>query len=66
MLSSSVLDRFKLGGYTAGVLNVKKAPRPMTNVVSALTARTQFGQIMRRAAAKNEASSWRAVASLPS
>ena len=26
----------------------------MTNVVSALTARTQFGQIMRRASAKNE------------
>ena len=26
----------------------------MTNVVSALTARTQFGQIMRRAEAKNE------------
>ena len=26
----------------------------MTNLVSALTARTQFGQIMRRAAAKNE------------
>ncbi|HXP83381.1 MAG TPA: type II toxin-antitoxin system Phd/YefM family antitoxin [Bryobacteraceae bacterium] len=26
----------------------------MTNVVSALTARTQFGQIMRRASQKNE------------
>ena len=26
----------------------------MTNVVSALTARTQFGQIMRRASSKNE------------
>ena len=33
---------------------MKKASKPMTNVVSALTARTQFGQIMRRAAAKNE------------
>src|SRR5271165_5036279 len=33
---------------------MKKAAHPMTNVVSALTARTQFGQIMRRAAAKNE------------
>ena len=32
---------------------MKKASR-MTNLVSALTARTQFGQIMRRAAAKNE------------
>jgi prevent-host-death family protein len=33
---------------------MKKAPTPMTNVVSALTARTQFGQIMRRASSKNE------------
>ncbi len=33
---------------------MKKAPKPMTNVVSALTARTQFGQIMRRASSKNE------------
>ena len=32
---------------------MKKASS-MTNLVSALTARTQFGQIMRRAAAKNE------------
>jgi prevent-host-death family protein len=28
--------------------------KPMTNVVSALTARTQLGQIMRRASKKNE------------
>ena len=35
-------------------LNMKKAPKAMTNVVSALTARKQFGQIMRRASAKNE------------
>ena len=33
---------------------MKKASKPMTNVVSALTARTQLGQIMRRAANKNE------------
>ena len=33
---------------------MKKVANTMTNVVSALTARTQFGQIMRRAAAKNE------------
>ena len=33
---------------------MKKAIKPMTNVVSALTARTQFGQIMRRASSKNE------------
>ena len=33
---------------------MKKANKPMTNVVSALTARTQFGQIMRRASSKNE------------
>ncbi len=33
---------------------MKKASHTRTNVVSALTARTQFGQIMRRAAAKNE------------
>lgn len=33
---------------------MKKATNPMTNVVSALTARTQFGQIMRRASSKNE------------
>ena len=33
---------------------MKKATAILTNVVSALTARTQFGQIMRRAAAKNE------------
>ena len=33
---------------------MRKAAKTMTNVVSALTARTQFGQIMRRAAATNE------------
>jgi prevent-host-death family protein len=33
---------------------MKKAPKSMTNIVSALTARTQFGQIMRRASSKNE------------
>lgn len=33
---------------------MKKATKPMTNVVSALTARTQFGQIMQRASSKNE------------
>ena len=33
---------------------MKKAAKTTTNVVSALTARTQFGQIMRRASAKNE------------
>jgi prevent-host-death family protein len=31
-----------------------KAPKHTTNVVSALTARTHFGQIMRRATEKNE------------
>lgn len=33
---------------------IKRAKKPMTNVVSALTARTQFGQIMRRATENNE------------
>ena len=33
---------------------MKKATAILTNVVSVLTARTHFGQIMRRAAAKNE------------
>ena len=33
---------------------MKKATQRMNNVVSALTARTQFGQIMRRASQKNE------------
>jgi prevent-host-death family protein len=31
-----------------------RSPASMTNVVSALTARTQFGQIMKRATQKNE------------
>jgi prevent-host-death family protein len=31
-----------------------KASKPMPNVVSALTARTQLGQIMKRASEKNE------------
>ena len=33
---------------------MKKATAILTNVVSALTARTQFGQIMRCAAVRNE------------
>lgn len=33
---------------------MKKTIKPTTNVVSALTARTQFGQIMRRASSRNE------------
>ena len=33
---------------------MSQASKPMNNVVSALTARTQFGQIMRRATQKNE------------
>ena len=33
---------------------MKRASKLPTNVVSALTARTQFGQIMRRASQKNE------------
>jgi prevent-host-death family protein len=33
---------------------MKQQAKPMTNVVSALTARTQLGQIMRRAGQKNE------------
>jgi prevent-host-death family protein len=36
------------------VFTIKHAKSFMTNVVSALTARTQFGQIMRRATQKNE------------
>ena len=35
-------------------MTIKKVTNRMTNVVSALTARTQFGQIMRRASQKNE------------
>jgi prevent-host-death family protein len=33
---------------------IMRAKSSMTNVVSALTARTQFGQIIRRATQKNE------------
>src|SRR5271166_3890315 len=37
------------GGFT-----IKPQSKPMTRVVSALTARTQFGQIMKRAGQRNE------------
>jgi prevent-host-death family protein len=33
---------------------MKPGSKPMTNVVSALTARTQLGQILKRASQKNE------------
>jgi prevent-host-death family protein len=33
---------------------MKQAAKPMTNVISALTARTQLGQILRRATRNNE------------
>jgi len=33
---------------------MKKQPKPQTNVIPALTARTQFGQIMARACRYNE------------
>lgn len=33
---------------------VKRAKKPLGKVVSALTARTQFGQILRRVSQKNE------------
>ena len=35
-------------------MGLKKAASNGTNIISALTARTQLGQIMRRAATKNE------------
>jgi prevent-host-death family protein len=42
------------GEWTRRRFILKEQTTPMTNVISALTARTQFGQILRRVKQKNE------------
>lgn len=44
----------ELINQSAEVLSIKQAKKSMPNVISALTARTQFGQIMRRARENRE------------
>ena len=46
-LQNELINQF--GGFT-----IKQHTKRITNIVSALTARTQFGQIMKRASRKNE------------
>jgi prevent-host-death family protein len=53
-VNRSIIDEGELiNQFTEGV-PIKNSKPSMTNVVSALTARTQFGQIIKRATQKNE------------